>query len=362
MSVVRLGFIGASRALQLARACQQVDDIEASVFFDVDAEAAHRAANEVGASTTPTLEALLDSNVDAVVVGSPIPFHLEHVRAAYAAGKHVLCEVTPCSTMDEARAMVEVVQASGLVFMLAENYSYFSEVETVRRLHADGRFGDVYYAECDHLIDIRALWRDQSGALTWRGRGEVGVYSTHGLGPLLTILDDRVVSISAETVSGGQFDPQVTFPTMHLMQMTTERGRKMRLRIDLASPRPPLGAFYAIQGTHGAYESWRGLGDEPKIWLEDTHGPNSIRKWADWHPLDAFRQEYLGDAWEPVPGLAGCDRRMMIDFAAAVRGERANPIDIHRAMDFYLPGLLADDSAVAGGVPIEVPDTRRWPG
>jgi hypothetical protein len=51
---------------------------------------------------------------------------------------------------------------------------------------------------------------------------------------------------------------------------------------------------------------------------------------------------------------------MMRDFAAAVLGERPNPFDIHRALDFHLPGLMADLSAERGGVVVEVPDSRSW--
>jgi predicted dehydrogenase len=286
MDRIRIGVIGGSRGLQLARACQDLAAIEVSIILDSNAETAQRAAKEVGASVAPSLPALLDADIDAVIVASPIPQHLDQVRATVDAGKHVLSEVTPCATLAEASELVAVVSDSGCLYMLAENYCYFSEVETVRRLHQAERFGEVYYAECDHLIDIRQLWRTDSGELTWRGRGEVGIYCTHGLGSLLTILDDRIATVSAVTVDGGKFDPAVTQPTMYLLQMTTDKGVRVRLRIDLTSPRPPLGAYYALQGTRGCYESWRGLGDQSKVWLEDEHGSSSLSAWAQWHPLD----------------------------------------------------------------------------
>jgi hypothetical protein len=177
---------------------------------------------------------------------------------------------------------------------------------------------------------------------------------------LLAILDDRVETVTALTVPGGKFDADVTQPTMHLIQMTTARGIRMRLRIDLASPRPPLGAYYALQGTRGCYESWRGLGDGSKVWLEEEHGPSSLSKWASWQPLDDLRERYLGDRYEPVPGLEGADRRMMAEFVAAVRGEIASPFDVDRGLDFTLPGIMADASAAQGGAVLAVPDSRSW--
>lgn len=358
---VRLGIAGASRGLQLARSSRAVSGCSIAAVFDPDSLRAELFVAEIeGARRVSTFDDLLSADVDAVVIASPIPDHLEQIKTVAACGKHILCEVTPCSTIDESMQLVRAVNSSGVIFMLAENYCYFSEVETVRRLHQDGRFGDIYYAECDHLIDVRALWRNEDGELTWRGRGGVGVYSTHGLGPLLTILDDRVVQVACETVPGGQFDQEVQFPTMHLFHLTTARGVKMRLRIDLASPRPPLGAFYGIQGTRGAYESWRGLGDLSKVWLHEEHGETSIRNWGAWHPLDSFRQRYLGDDWEPIPEISGCDRRMIADFVALLRGEIANPFDVCRGLDFHLPGMVGDVSAAQGGKPMEVPDPRQW--
>ena len=360
MSDLRLGLVGASRGLRLAEACRDLGQVRTTAVYDVHEGRTAAAAAQLGATAFDDFAAFLNAGIDAVVVASPVPAHTAQVAAAVTAGKHVLCEVTPCSTLEEARTLVQTVRAGDSVYMLAENYCYFTEVELVKRLHRAGRFGEIYYAECDHLIDVRELWRGADGVLTWRGRGEVGVYCTHGLGPLLTILDDRVETVTASIVSGGKFDAAVTQPTMHLIQMTTAQGRRMRLRVDLVSPRPPLGAYYAVQGTRGCYESWRGLGDRSKVWLEDAQGPSSLSRWAEWQPLDDLRADYLADSYEPVPGTDGADRRMMADFIAAARGNIASPFDVYRGLDFTLPGIIADMSAAQAGALLTVPDPRTW--
>lgn len=149
--------------------------------------------------------------------------------------------------------------------MMAENYRFLDEIELVKRLNDDRRFGDPYYAAGEYLHDCRDLYTDDAGRLTWRGQGLLGVYCTHSLGPLLYILDDRVATVSALAVPGGKFDPRVTSPTMHLLQMVTDRGVTLRVRVDHVSPRPHQMAYYDLQGTKGAYEAWRGLGDASKI-------------------------------------------------------------------------------------------------
>ena len=39
----------------------------------------------------------------------------------------------------------------------------------------------------------------------------------------------------------------------------------------------------------------------------------------------------------------------------------ASPIDVYRAIEYALPGILAARSANLGGMPIEIPDLRREP-
>jgi predicted dehydrogenase len=172
-------------------------------------------------------------------VASPVPYHAEQAVAALKAGKHVLSEVTACRTMDDARALVAAARESDAIYMMAENYRYQDEVELLKRLNDDGRFGDPYFLEGEYLHDCKDLWFDDDGILTWRGKGQLGVYCTHSLGPILYITGDRVKSVSALAVPGGQFQPEVTKPAMYLLQMVTDRGITLRVRrFDLAAPTP----------------------------------------------------------------------------------------------------------------------------
>jgi predicted dehydrogenase len=284
---------------------------------------------------------------------------------ALRAGKHVLSEVTACHTLEDARALVDAARASDAIYMMAENYRYLDEIELLKRLHDAGRFGEVYYGEGEYLHDCRGLWRDEAGELTWRGRGNLGVYITHSLGPLLYILADRATSVSAVAVPGGKFDPEVTGPTMHLAHLTTTRGATLRVRVDHVSPRPHQMAYYALQGTAGAYEAWRGFGDTNKVWLADEHEPSLFHAPAQWHGLAEQAERAIPDRLAApdearLGGHGTSEYWLLKDFLAAVRGEMAPPIDVHLALDYTLPGICAMESAARGGAPVAVPDSRGW--
>ena len=365
MSKVRFGVVGLSRGLNFVDVCRAVGGTTVTALYDVDLPRAEHAAALIGAVAFADYEAFLHAGIDAVVIASPVPYHASQAVAALDAGKHVLSEVTACQTLDEARALVQAARASSAVYMMSENYCYFDEVELLKRLQAAGRFGRLYYGEGEYIHDCRGLWYGDDGRLTWRGQGCLGVYCTHSLGPLLYITGDRVASVSALAVPGAMFDPNVTFPTLHLMQMVTEGGMTLRLRVDHVSPRPHQMAYYGLQGTHGSYEAWRGFGDRSKIWLADEHEPSLFHAPAQWHALDDQAACYIPDRLAaPAEARSGghgtSEYWLLQDFLAAVRGERLPPIDVFRALDYTLPGIYAVESTVSGGAPMAVADPRGW--
>ncbi len=366
MDTIRFGVIGLRRGQSLVRACQAVGGAAVTALYDVNAETGEELAQSIGATFYADFDAFLNAAIDAVVVASPVPYHARQSIAALDAGKHVLSEVIACHTLDDARGLVQAARRSQAIYMLAENCCYYDEIELVKRLVDAGRFGEVYYGEGDYVHDCRRLFYTPDGQLTWRGRGELSVYITHGLGPLLYITGDRVSQVSAVAVPGGKFDPQVTLPTMYLLHMTTAAGRTLRARVDYVSPRPHASTtFFSLQGTCGSYESIRGLGDQAKVWLEDEHGPSGGQPPAAWHPLWEQAPRYLADRLAVSPdtytgGHGMTEYWMLRDFLAAVRGEKPSPIDVYTGLDYTLPGIYAMQSAAQQGAPVTVDDPRAW--
>jgi predicted dehydrogenase len=365
MSTLRFGVIGMGRGQSFVRVCRAVGGATVTALYDIDAARVSDAAAQIGARSFTDYDQFLAAEIDAVIIASPLPFHAQQAVAALAVGKHVLSEVTAAHTLADARALVAVARSSDAVYMLAENYRYLDEVELLKRLHDAGRFGNLYFGEGEYLHDCRGLWFNEDGSLTWRGRGELSVYCTHSLGPLLYITGERVATVSALAVPGGKFDTRVATPTMHLMQMTTTGETALRVRVDHVSPRPHQMAYYALQGTTGSYEAWRGHGDTSKVWLADEHEPSLFHSPAQWHALEEQAARHIPDrlAAPPEARLGGhgtSEYWLLRDFLAAARGEIAVPIDVYAGLDYTLPGIMALDSAATGGAPLAVPDPRAW--
>ena len=362
-ATVRFGIVGLSRGAGIARALRALDGATITALYDPDVSALAHGARELDAVPCQSWGQFLESEIDAAIIASPPGHHVPQAVDVLASGKHVVSEVPACTTMEEADDLIGAVQESKCFYTMAENYRYLDEVELVRRLNFDGRFGELYYGEGEYLHDCRDLWYDPENNRTWRGTGWRGIYCTHSLGPLLYITDDRVTTVSSLEVTGGRFDAAVTRSTMSLMNMTTEGGRVLRVRVDHVSPRPHQMAYYSCQGTRGSYESWRGFGDSSKVWLADRDEPSRVDSGASWHSLAELSTLYTPERLSVPPearlgGHGTSEYWMLQDVIAGIRGEIPPAISIYSALDYTLPGIVASESAEQGGAPITVPDPR----
>ena len=357
--------VGTSRGDSFARAVTAVGG-NVVAFYDLVPENAARAAEGVeGAGAFGEFEAFLDAGIDAAVICSPVNCHAEQAVRCLERGIHVLSEVTAASSLDDARRLVAAAHRSSAQYMLAENYRYLDEVELVARMARDGRFGEVYFAEGAYIHDCKDLWRNEDGSLTWRGKGLLGVYCTHSLGPVLYFLEDRVTSVSCLSNPTELYDDGVHHQGNHLMLMRTEKERTVLVRVDHLSSRPHHMTYYSVQGNRGAYEAGRGRGDEAKVWLADEHEPSRCRGGCQWHRLWDYAEQYiperLGVGEEARRGGHGTSEYWMLkDFLKSIKEDSAPPIDVHIAMDYTVPGILAAQSADEGGATLPVPNSRHW--
>ncbi len=108
---------------------------------DLTAEGARIAAERYGFEgyTTKWMDIINDPEIDIVDIATPNDSHAEIAIAAANAGKHVFCEKPIARTVEEARAMRDAVQKSGVSNMLAFNYRRTPDRRT-RTARRCGRF------------------------------------------------------------------------------------------------------------------------------------------------------------------------------------------------------------------------------
>jgi len=363
---IKVAFSGVHRASSFFKAFQIHPETEIVALCDVNEKTLADAGEATGIRQLYTVyeKMLDDAKPDAVVVATPMQFHVPQSITALQRDISVLSEVTAAVSMDEARWLVQECKKSNAVYMMAENYIYMKPNVLVTALVEAGLFGETYYAEGEYIHELSVLHHTPEGKPTWRYYWQVGVngctYPTHSLGPCLRWIKERPERISC-TGSGNWTDPEHAMEDSVLLLCKTGSGKLIRVRVDMLSRRPHAMTNYALQGTKGAYESARRPGEGNWVWLEDySKDPN------EWTPLQAFEDEFLPDIWRDPPkealeaGHGGGDYFEVMDFVAAVKGDKPPAVDIHQAIDMTLPGLVSQESIRRGGEWLPVPDSRDW--
>ena len=92
-------------------------------------------------------EMLLDSDLDAVVIGLPNSLHYPFSRKALLAGKHVLCEKPPTMDAEQMRALHEEARNRGLIYYFGRQMRFSPAMQAAKRVIAERRLGEIYFAE-----------------------------------------------------------------------------------------------------------------------------------------------------------------------------------------------------------------------
>ena len=142
-----------SAARQLLPAVDKAPGIRVAAICDPLPEVREPVAARYGVPAVADVDALLALDVDAVYVATPTDLHAQHVIAAAAAGKHVLCEKPMATTLDEAQAMIDAADRAGVTFNVGHSHSYDEPYAAMRRIVASGELGrarlmhNIYFSD-----------------------------------------------------------------------------------------------------------------------------------------------------------------------------------------------------------------------
>ena len=104
-----------------------------------------------GAKRYTDYRALLDdSNIEAVVIASPLYLHHPMVIDAIDAGKHIYCEKTLALTTAQSLDIAERAKDSQMVFQVGFQYRYYPLYDAVYEGIKNGDIGDVKHFICHY--------------------------------------------------------------------------------------------------------------------------------------------------------------------------------------------------------------------
>ena len=174
---------------KLARNLAALPHVKVTIIADLDEQRLQSWQSQHAIDTTTKPEDILRSNVDGVVIATPVSTHYQLARAALLSGKHVLVEKPLTTSVDEAEHLVELARLRGLTLMVGHTFEYSPAINTLKQLIERGDLGKMYAIEMERTSlglfrnDIDVIWD----------------LATHDISILLYLLGKKPTALSVQT-------------------------------------------------------------------------------------------------------------------------------------------------------------------
>ena len=111
-----------------------------------------------------------DERIDFVSIVTPNNLHFPIAGKFLESGFHVVCDKPMTFTVEEARALAALVEATGLVFALTHNYTGHPLIRHARHLFSSGEMGAVRKVIVEYLQDFLMVPHEKLGQkqAAWR--------------------------------------------------------------------------------------------------------------------------------------------------------------------------------------------------
>ena len=401
MTPMRIAIIGCGRFSQyfvpLFKAHRLVEQV---YVCDLKPERAEEFANRFGVKTIGSFEeALASKEINAVAIFTQRFKHGSMVADALRAGKHVYSSV-PCATSIEEIVEIEkLVRETRLTYSMGETGFYRGPTVFCRREYAKGTFGTFTYGEAHYNHDIRNMENSfrSSGGEAWKKFAGIPpmFYPTHStamiLGSMPGVYAKKVVALgfrgSPRTdIYGTDGQNLYNNPFSNTaMLLELSNGGIVRISenrcVGWFCPETYISQFY---GSEGGYEfsvarhhlcTWDPKNPGGTIMRDVTKElqPVEVYEAIENNYDDAIQQIANGMGFsstcpvQPTHRLPkefeGLDNKhngthhfLIDDFMRAYETGKLSPCNIWQVSRFNIPGLTAHQSALAGGIPIDVLD------
>lgn len=353
------------------------------------------------ARTFDSIDALCQSDVDAIAIFTQRWMHGPQAVQALKAGKHVYSAVPAAITLEEVDQLMDAVRSTGLTYMLGETSYYYPVTIYCRQRFADGDFGHFVFGEAEYLHDMSLGFYEafqHSGGADWKKTASFPpmLYPTHSVSMILSVTGAHMTEVSCmgyhDRLGDGVFQTDVSLWQNDFSNETglfrTSDGGMARInefrRVGYrASPEPEVRL--SMFGTNGSFEtqtraaSWNTVSGD----FEDITELLTVRRdykdlvgTEDFEaiPVDLRAGFFSGlskvhDASRLPSAFAGLHNGhegshqfLVLDFIEAILSGKPAPNNAWAAARYCLPGIVAHESAKRDGELLKIPDYGDAPG
>lgn len=337
-------------------------------------------------------------DIDSVAIFTQRHLHGPMVIKALEAGKNVYSAVPIACEIDEIGEIIETVKKTGKVYMMGETCYYYPCAIYCRQKYKEGGFGKFVYGESQYYHDISEMYADfkHSAGDDWRKPAGIPpmFYPTHSISMILSALPgEHIKKVScfgyedhnADDIYGNGKNYWDNPFSNETALFSLSGGGVMRVnefrRVGINKPSSYITAFYGDEGsyecsvTQHTFQRGHSAPDGPRIeyldelintyrYVEDKHAgtidmtkdPCSVRYIEGFSPIqdlsrlpEPFREKNIHAHYNSHPFLVD-------DFVRSVKADKLPPNNAWDAARYMVPGLVAHESALKGGITMDVPD------
>jgi predicted dehydrogenase len=278
-----------------------------------------------------------------------------------------LSAVPAAMTLEECARLVEAVKRSGLIYMMAET-SYWQQLTiSARKFFQEGAFGRLFHVESEyHHPGLEELYFEE-GQRTWRHGLPPMHYPTHCTAHLVGVTGERLTEVTCH--GWGDDDPilrdnvyQNPFWNETAL-FRTNRGNSMRVAV-------------WWRGAQTGGERARFFGDKLSLYFGGPNGAPACVVKTEAQPrrendsggfvrtrnvvepmaeVKWWATDLLPEPLRHNSGHEGSHTFITHEFVDAVRRQRRPAVDVHEALAYTAPGIVAHQSALQGGAALKVP-------
>ncbi|MFD4422378.1 Gfo/Idh/MocA family protein [Agromyces sp. NPDC058484] len=325
------------------------------------------------ASVTDSLDGLLASGVDAVMVLTPDHQHAPVAIAALEAGVPVFCEKPLAITVEDADAILQTARRTGTRLYVGHNMRHMSVVLLMRRLILEGRIGEVKAIWCRHFVgnggdyyfkDWHAERSKTTGLLLQKGAHDLdvihwlaGAYTTEvqAMGSLSVYGDiadrrDRSGERMRDWFSLDNWPPKAQTGLNPVIDVED---------ISMVNLRLGNGVLASYQQCHFTPDYWRNytvIGTEGRIENFGDVAGSEVRLWNRRHNGAAAADEtFIVPEAAPDSGHDGADALLVAEFLRFVREGGRTETSPVAAREAVVAGIRATESLRGGSNTLDVP-------
>ncbi len=150
---LKFAYLGAwhsHASMHTREATERPEEFQPIGFYDPDPAVVARREQEWSESfpdltVFPSVEAVLDSDAQAVIVEGHVYQNLDYAEQALEAGKHVLLEKPAGVDLEQLKRIHKLSEHKGLSLQMAYMWRYNPTIHEILRLAKSGELGNIFY-------------------------------------------------------------------------------------------------------------------------------------------------------------------------------------------------------------------------